>query len=391
MRGLGNRVGGVKAMGWLSLWWRQPDHYNELSSHLQARGIAGIARAAIAVIAGGLAVGGLATISTPTGPRGAVPLAATLIACIAGLGGASQWALRFPTRALAIRCAMLATIAVALVVLAQRDAVVAMALCTAFAIPATYIALFHSAPLMLLNVAVASVVGGIEGVRVAAKFNVVAGLGGYLLLLLLILAVPFGIQVVVHVLSTDAMQAERDELTGLLTRRAFRRRAKDRLEQGRDELGYFVIAMIDLDRFKQLNDNYGHGTGDDALVSVARALRDTADDTAVIGRSGGEEFVIADIWHPDEVKGRAQRLCDVIAGLSFGVTASIGTAGIHPTHGARDGGDLLADLIAAADDAMYVAKRGGGNQTHHSDWPLPPTASDFSDDDTDYPSDGISA
>ena len=70
--------------------------------------------------------------------------------------------------------------------------------------------------------------------------------------------------------------------------------------------------MIDLDRFKQLNDNYGHRTGDDALVSVARALRDT---TAVIGRSGGEEFVIADIWHPDEVDLRAQQLCKVIAAL----------------------------------------------------------------------------
>lgn len=126
-------------------------------------------------------------------------------------------------------------------------------------------------------------------------------------------------------LSSDAARAEHDELTGLLTRRAFHRRAKARLEQGWDERGHFVIAVIDLDGFKLLNDNYGHSTGDDALVSVARALRDTTEDTAVICRSGGEEFVIADIWHPDKVGLRAQQLCDVIAGLSFGVTA-----GIHP-------------------------------------------------------------
>ena len=50
-----------------------------------------------------------------------------------------------------------------------------------------------------------------------------------------------------------------------------------------------MITVIDLDSFKQLNDNYGHSTGDEALVSVARALRDTTDDdTAVIGRSGGD-------------------------------------------------------------------------------------------------------
>jgi predicted signal transduction protein with EAL and GGDEF domain len=80
----------------------------------------------------------------------------------------------------------------------------------------------------------------------------------YALLLLLNLAVPFGVQVVVHVLGADAVRAERDELTGLLTRRAFRRRAKARLGQGRDQLAHVVITMIDLDRFKQLNDNYGH-------------------------------------------------------------------------------------------------------------------------------------
>jgi diguanylate cyclase (GGDEF)-like protein len=206
----------------------------------------------------------------------------------------------------------------------------------------------------------------------------------YALLLLLNLAVPFGVQVVVHVLGADAVRAERDELTGLLTRRAFRRRAKARPGQGRDQLAHVAITMIDLDRFKQLNDNYGHRTGDDALVSVAHALRDTTDDTAVIGRSGGEEFVIADIWHPDEVDLRAQQLCDVIAALPFGITASIGTAGIHPACRAGDDDDLLFELVAAADDAMYAAKRHGGNQAGHHDWPLPPTLDIFTDDETDY-------
>ncbi|MGO9072085.1 diguanylate cyclase domain-containing protein, partial [Mycobacterium sp.] len=71
------------------------------------------------------------------------------------------------------------------------------------------------------------------------------------------------------------------------------------LERGGKQLAHVVITVIDLDSFKQLNDNYGHSTGDEALVSVARALRDTTDDdTAVIGRSGGEEFVIADICIP---------------------------------------------------------------------------------------------
>jgi diguanylate cyclase (GGDEF)-like protein len=155
------------------------------------------------------------------------------------------------------------------------------------------------------------------------------------------------------------------------------------MEQSRDQLGHFVIAVIDLDHFKLLNDNYGHSAGDDALASVARVLLDSTGDTAIICRSGGEEFVIADIWHPDEVGPRAQQLCDVIAALSFGITASIGTAGVHPANQLGNSVDLLAELIAAADDAMYVAKRRGGNQTAHHRWPLA--------DESDYRSDGLTA
>jgi diguanylate cyclase (GGDEF)-like protein len=378
-------------MGWLARWWRQSDHYDRLSSHLQAWGLATVARFTIALIAAGLSVDALATIWTPTGPRGVVPLACTLAASVGAAVGALLWVLRWPTRAAATAFAVLSTASIALVALAQHNPLISMLTCAAFTATASYIALFHTAPLMAYNFAVAGVVGGVEAIRIAAGFGIVAGLCDYLLLLLLNLAVPSGIQVVVHMLGTDAERAERDQLTGLLTRRAFRRRAKARLEQGRDQFGHFVVAVIDLDQFKQLNDNYGHGTGDDALVSVARALRDTTDDTAVICRSGGEEFVIADIWHPDEVGPRAQQLCDVIAALSFGITASVGTAGIHPAHRDGDSADLLAALIVAADAAMYVAKRRGGNQTGHHRWPLPPRIDGGEAGESDYRGDGLTA
>jgi diguanylate cyclase (GGDEF)-like protein len=379
-------------MGWLRLWWRQSDHYDRLSSHLQARGMETLTRATISVIAAGLAIVALATIWSPTGPQSVVPLACTLTAAVGAAGGALLWATRWPSRTVAIRFVAAATASIALIALAQHHTVVGVLTCTAFAATASYIALFHTAPMLAAHVVVASTVGGFEASRMALRYNIITGVSAYLLLLLLTLAVPFGVQVVVHVLGADAVRAESDQLTELLTRRAFRRRAKARLEQGRDQLAHFVVTMIDLDQFKQLNDNYGHRTGDDALVSVARALRDTTDDTAVIGRSGGEEFVIADIWHPDEVSHRAQQLCDVIAALPFGITASIGTAGIHPAHRAGNDDDLLFELISAADEAMYVAKRRGGNQAGHHEWPLPlpPPLSSFTEDETDY-RDGLSA
>ena len=288
-------------MGWLAQWWRQSDHYDRLSAHLAARGMDTLTRVTVSVIAGGLALVALATIWTPTGPKGPVAVTCAVTSAVGAAAGALLWAVRWPTRITAIRFALGSTACIALVALVQSDPLIAMLTCATFATMASYIALFHRAWLMAYNFTVASTISGFEGIRVSERFNGLTALCCSALLLLLNLAVPFGIQVVVHVLGADAVRAERDQLTGLFTRRAFHRRAKARLEQGGQQQAYVVVTVIDLDRFKQLNDSYGHSTGDDALVAVSRALRDTTDDTAVIGRSGGEEFVIADIWHPHEV------------------------------------------------------------------------------------------
>jgi diguanylate cyclase (GGDEF)-like protein len=378
-------------MGWLGLWWRQPDHYDELSSHVQARGLAALGRATIAVIVGGMAIVALSTIWAPTGPRGPVQVACAVTAFVGAMAGAMLWALRLPSRTASMRFVVLCNASIGLAALAQRDPLAAMLGATAFATLACFIALFHTPPLVFYNFAIAGVIGAVECMRLAAKFNIVAALSAYAMLLLLNLAVPFGIQVLVHVLGADALRAERDELTGLLNRHAFYRRAGSRLEQGRDEPGHLVITVIDLDRFKLLNDNYGHSTGDAALASVAGVLLETTEDSAIICRSGGEEFVIADVWHPDEVSWRAQQLCDVIAALPFGITASIGTAGIHPASRAGDSADLLVELIAAADGAMYAAKRRGGNQTGHHHWSPPPRIDTVEPDESDYRSDGLTA
>jgi diguanylate cyclase (GGDEF)-like protein len=362
----------VSVVGLLRVWWRQSDHYDQLSAHLLARQMATITRVTIAIIAASLSITIFATIWSSLGPRNTFQLACAVLGSVGAAVAAVFWASRWPNRAQAIRLTVLANASIALSALSQSGPVAALLACTTFATMASYIALFHTAPLMLYNFLIAALVGAFETVRLASRYGVVAGLCGYEVLLILNLAVPFGIQTVVHVLRTDAIRSERDQLTGLLNRRAFHRRTRALLEDLRDEFGHLVITVIDLDRFKQLNDFYGHSRGDEALVEVARALRDSTDGTAVIGRSGGEEFVIADGWHPNEVSRRAQELCDAIAALPFDITASIGTAGAHPDHRVYKPDDLIAALIVAADDAMYVAKRRGGNQTGHHKAPIPP-------------------
>jgi diguanylate cyclase (GGDEF)-like protein len=361
-------------LGLIGVWWRQSDHYDQLTAHLVSRQMATLTRVVIAVIAASLSLTVGATIWSTLGPRNTPQLVCAVLGCIGAAIAASVWAIRWPSRELAIRLTVLSNASIALAALSQSGPVAAVLACTTFATMASYIALFHTAPLMLYNFLIAALVGAYEFVRLCSRYGIVAGICGYEILLILNMAVPIGVQAVVYVLRTDAIRSERDQLTGLLNRVAFRRRAKVLFEKLHDEFSHFVITVIDLDRFKQVNDLHGHSTGDAALVSVARALRDTADGdaTTIIGRAGGEEFVIAAGWHPNEVGTRAQQICDAIARLPFRITASVGTAGAHLDSRVHEPDALITALTVAADDAMYVAKRRGGNQAGHSEAPSAP-------------------
>jgi len=104
-------------MGWLGLWWRQSDHYDRLSSHLQARGMGALIRATISMIGVVLALVSVGTIWSPMGPRGVIQVTCALVACCGTTIGALLWALRWPTRVQAIRYAVLSNASIALAAL----------------------------------------------------------------------------------------------------------------------------------------------------------------------------------------------------------------------------------------------------------------------------------
>jgi len=348
-------------------WWREGDQFDQLSSHLEARGITRLIRARISLVAASLSLVAIGSIWSPVGPHGAVQVALALAAGVCAAANSLLWALRWPTRAQAIALALASSTAIALAVLAQSNPAAAMLGCTTFAGLAIHQSLFHSVRVIAYNFGCAMIAVSVETVRLVGQF----GLGGALvacwLVVLLNLSSPLAVHVAGQVLGPDAFRADRDSLTGLLNRRAFYLHAQQTLDCYRDRNADLVIAVIDLDRFKQLNDQYGHATGDEALVAVAQTLQNGAGETAVIGRIGGEEFAVADEWPAPEVPERAQQLCKAIAALPFGITASIGTANLKSRHGKAMSNTeaVLADLVSMADGAMYAAKGNGGNQAGH--------------------------
>lgn len=150
--------------------------------------------------------------------------------------------------------------------------------------------------------------------------------------------------------------ARSDPLTGVLNRRGFERDASLRLSESADD-ATGALLFIDLNDFKQINDQYGHEIGDQLLTVAARRLQKSLRSCDIIGRPGGDEFValVPDV-RPDVAEKLATRLTGslekpyLISNKELHCAASIGLA-LYPEHA-----NTLTGLLRAADAAMYRAK-----------------------------------
>lgn len=353
-------------MQWVEKWWRQPDHFDWLSGYLQTRGMAPVMRRGLAVVAASLALVPVNALWGPASIDDRIALTFAVIAALAGLSLAVLWLKRWPTRTESILFAGIGSATIALGCLWQSQPLIGLMSCTALAVSGGYIAFFHTARYMLVNFLLAMTVGAWQAYRVAADGEPVLALTGYFLVLELNVGVPFAIQVIVRSLGTDLLRSDRDPLTGLLNRRAFTHAVVGRLV-ARADRAYLAVALIDLDRFKSINDVHGHASGDAALVDVAEALTTTCAETALLCRMGGEEFLIADIVTAAVPTQWAKGLCAAVTSTPFRITASVGTATV-PLRDVRpeQADETFQRLITEADAAMYTAKRRGGNQVQHA-------------------------
>jgi diguanylate cyclase (GGDEF)-like protein len=161
-----------------------------------------------------------------------------------------------------------------------------------------------------------------------------------------------------------AALATTDGLTGIANRRSLETLGERLFREAARYHRDFSVIIADVDHFKKVNDGYGHAAGDEVLKGVAAILRDTARSADVVGRFGGEEFVLVlPNTNADGAKLFAERLRVAIERASFTtpggqlhVSASFGVASFP-----GDGG-AWPDLVAAADDALYMAKASGRNR-----------------------------
>lgn len=197
--------------------------------------------------------------------------------------------------------------------------------------------------------------------------NLMLVLGSLAIIIGIIIAV-FVIRYVMKLAKQLEQQALHDELTGLPNRVLFKDRINNSLMRGQRQSISFSIILIDLDRFKAVNDTLGHNVGDLLLQEVARRLKSNVRKIDTIARLGGDEFVIIlESLNQDETIQFVEKLASsfnqpfLLAGHDIDVGVSMGISS-YPEQGQDD-----STLINRADIAMYEAKRNNKTYVCYSD------------------------
>ena len=160
--------------------------------------------------------------------------------------------------------------------------------------------------------------------------------------------------------------ANHDSLTGLPNRALFADRLQRAILKARRDKSLFALLFIDIDRFKSINDQFGHAAGDEVLKASCNRMMACIRDSDSLGRMGGDEFVVLleDLRAPEDALEIAKKIQSAIAlGVSVGgelidTTISVGIS-IYP-----DDADTEEGLFKRSDEAMYRSKMSGRNSIH---------------------------
>lgn len=374
---LNSTVAYLRSTGWMRFliqWWNEPVPKGWLRASLRARQLDRTVRNVIGGYALVFAAICVAVQFSDTGPRSTVGRVIVGLCAVGALGWAVRWVVGpWPSLREAVAFVVFADVGIAIACWQDFDPPGLMG--TVLFTPAgAYVSFFLSNRLLLAHIAWCGPViialsyrlaDGTVGAAITAVVKVTS-------MLLLVVLIPAVIQFGIAVVRLDALAAQRDPLTGILNRRGIydewqrlhsRLAREDMLES--DQV--IAAAIVDIDRFKSINDRYGHGTGDLVLVDLADALTSGSIGGRVVGRPGGEEFLVVTVCPAEAVADFATRLREAVTTLKpegIAVTASVGVAAQAISRVVSATSEESIDVLTAcADSAMYQAKRNGGNQS----------------------------
>ncbi|TDZ43559.1 GGDEF domain-containing protein [Mycobacteroides franklinii] len=363
-------------MGFLRQWWTEPVPTGWLRAFLHARKLDRTVRNLIGGYALIFAAICVAVQFSDTGPRSTSGRIIVGVCALGALGWAVRWVVGpWPSLREAVGFVVFADVGIAIACWQDSDPLAGLVGTVLFTPVGAYVSFFLGNRLLVAHVAWCAPMILALSSRLLAAGTVGAAMTAVVKMtsmLLVVVLIPAVIQFGIAVVRLDALAAQRDPLTGLLNRRGIYGEWQrlhngltgDRILEG-DRV--IAVAIVDIDRFKSINDRYGHGTGDRVLVGLAGALTAETAQGNLVGRSGGEEFLVVTICPAGSVTEFATRLKEAVTAsmpAGIAVTASVGVAAEPVASVALATSQEAIDaLTACADRAMYEAKRGGGNQS----------------------------
>jgi len=247
----------------------------------------------------------------------------------------------------------------------NSDPFIGLIQCVLFVLIGGYIAYFHNARLQAFHMAFSIVVLALIGRKVAIYADPALATALCLIIATGIVVIPFACQFVLSLLGSDADSSDVDPLTGLLNRRGLQRAVVEMGATGRaSSKSSYVVAIVDVDSFKIVNDSHGHEEGDLVLRQIADRLRWCGSENALFARFGGDEFVLVDTIDVgaapafEDSLRRHLRIDD----RDPAVTTSVGVAITSAEWSSIISDEELTDLFRVADASMYRAKAAGGDQ-----------------------------
>ena len=353
-------MGDGAAGGLLRQWWQQRDEYQWRIDFLHSRGLLPILRHLIAGI--GATMGALAALNAVAPPAvdGTLIRVGWAVVAVGSLAWAVRWAvLAWPSPRESAVLVVYVDMLMTLSALLFGDPNLAMSGIPILLCAGGYVVFFHGPRLHLVHIGwcTASVVGIAVwlaattpdyGLQVAVSRAVIA----LLVTVCILPALQFGF----WLLQGSSKQSLTDPLTELTNRRGLPVSMQRLNEAAPTDTGLCAL-LIDVDRFKGVNDTLGHAAGDEVLIRTARRIRASVRSDAVVVRWGGEEFLVVDRIPADQAGAVAERIRTAVAAPAQpAVTVSIGLA-----TSTRSGLDI-SEVITAADAAMYEAKARGGDR-----------------------------
>ncbi|MCM6774054.1 GGDEF domain-containing protein [Nocardia sp. CDC159] len=342
--------------------WEDRADYRWVIGFLRSHSVLGWTKLLIGLGGAMMLVNATLMAISPAGVRGPVGMTVnTLAATIGGLWALRWWLLPWPSE-----CESLTWIALVDLVVTADSLLVADRVLGAMGIlmlvaAGTYLAVFHRPRVLALHVCwtlLSAVALAVLTVHGSGRWHGDLALG-----VALVIANAALIGLAIPTMHLSHLLLRLDSLSDPLTRLLNRRGLDSQLSQcggyGRDPL---YAITLDLDRFKTVNDTYGHPFGDEVLKRTANRLRAAADADALIARTGGEEFVVVGRGRDQSAAAVAERLraaIETMPDLPITITASVGVA-LFTRSGPRDRRARF-DALLASDAAMYEAKRLGGN------------------------------